>query len=177
MSSTSHSRLNGPRFIKLCVANWLLYLYVFSMPALLDAGFMQSGAGHAPTGWAVCAFALGMVLPGPLGAWLMEQRSRKGVFLRSMLLLGLLPTLRKNPLHHAKLLFACGCVLTAVVCFTRIWMGAHFLTDVTMGWLIALGVTALSVYLFYFDKKFFNTLWKLVSETPNPFNAKKSAGK
>ena len=92
MPSTSHSRLNGPRFIKLCVANWLLYLYVFSMPALLDAGFMQSGAGHAPTGWAVCAFALGMVLPGPLGAWLMEQRSRKGVFLRSMLLLGLLPT-------------------------------------------------------------------------------------
>lgn len=92
MPSTSYSRLTSPRFIKLCVANWLLHLYVFSMPALLDAGYRQSGAGHAPTGWAVLAFALGMVLPGPLGAWLMEQRSRKGVFLRAMLLLGLLPT-------------------------------------------------------------------------------------
>lgn len=59
------------------------------------------------------------------------------------------------------------------VAVSRIWMGAHFLTDVTMAWLIALGMCALCVHLFYFDKRFFAKLWRVLSTSANPFLPKK----
>lgn len=93
------------------------------------------------------------------------------------MLLALLPTLKKGKYteKRIRLLFLIGCAWCAVTAFTRLWMGAHFLTDVTMAWLITLGMCALSVYLFYFNKRFFTVLWRLVSESPNPFSTKKSA--
>ncbi len=39
-------------------------------------------------GWGVLAFAIGMFLPGPIGAHLMERRSRKSVFLKALLVIG-----------------------------------------------------------------------------------------
>ena len=57
-----------------------------------------------------------------------------------------------------------GCLWTAIVAFSRLRMGAHFLTDVTMAWLVTLGLTVLGVYLFYFNKKFFQFVWNLISE-------------
>ena len=55
-------------------------------------------------------------------------------------------------------------------------MGAHFLTDVTMAWLIALGMCVLGVYLFYFNKRVFDTLWQLITQLPNPFTRKQHIG-
>lgn len=91
------------------------------------------------------------------------------------MLLSLLPTLRKgkHPEKRIRLLFVFGSLWCAVTAFTRLCMGAHFLTDVTMAWLIALGMCTLSVYLFFFNKKFFSVLWRVVSEAPNPFSSKK----
>lgn len=89
------------------------------------------------------------------------------------MLLSLLPTLKKGAEKRIRLLFAVGCGWCAVTAFTRLHMGAHFLTDVTMAWLIALGMCVLSVYLFYFNKKFFAGLWTFISESPNPFAMKK----
>ncbi len=89
------------------------------------------------------------------------------------MLLALLPTLKKGAEKRIRLLFAVGCGWCAVTAFTRLHMGAHFLTDVTMAWLIALGMCVLSVYLFYFNKKFFAGLWTFISESPNPFAMKK----
>ena len=89
------------------------------------------------------------------------------------MLLALLPTLKKGAEKRIRLLYAIGCGWCAVTAFTRLHMGAHFLTDVTMAWLIALGMCVLSVYLFYFNKKFFARLWTFVSESPNPFAMKK----
>ncbi len=66
------------------------------------------------------------------------------------MLIGLLPTLRKGKEKRTRLLFILGCLWAAAVAVSRIWMGAHFLTDVTMAWLIALGMCALCVHLFYF---------------------------
>lgn len=89
------------------------------------------------------------------------------------MLLALLPTLKKGAEKRIRLLYVIGCGWCAVTAFTRLHMGAHFLTDVTMAWLIALGMCVLSVYLFYFNKKFFARLWTFVSESPNPFAMKK----
>lgn len=89
------------------------------------------------------------------------------------MLLALLPTLKKGAEKRIRLLYLIGCVWCAVTAFTRLNMGAHFLTDVSMAWLITLGMCVLSVYLFYFNKKFFTKLWTLISETPNPFTSKK----
>ena len=87
-------------------------------------------------------------------------------------LLALLPTLSREKRKKTGALLAGGCLWALVVAFTRIWMGAHFLTDVTMAWLITLGMTALSVYLCYFNKKFFDAFWQFVTQLPNPFGRK-----
>ena len=67
------------------------------------------------------------------------------------MLLALLPTLKKGAEKRIPLLYLLGCGWCAVTAFTRLRMGAHFLTDVTMAWLITLGMCVLSVYLFYFN--------------------------
>ena len=90
-----------------------------------------------------------------------------------VMLIGLLPTLRKGKEKRTRLLFILGCLWAAAVAVSRIWMGAHFLTDVTMAWLIALGMCALCVHLFYFDKRFFAKLWRVLSTSANPFLPKK----
>lgn len=89
------------------------------------------------------------------------------------MLLALLPTLKKGAEKRIPLLYLLGCGWCAVTAFTRLRMGAHFLTDVTMAWLITLGMCVLGVYLFYFNKKFFTRLWAFISESPNPFTMKK----
>lgn len=91
------------------------------------------------------------------------------------MLLALLPTLSRARRKKTGTLFAVGCAWTLVVAFTRIWMGAHFLTDVTMAWLITLAVSALSVYLFYFNKRFFDTVWQFITQLPNPFTHQRHA--
>ena len=82
----------------------------------------------------------------------------------SALLVALLPTVPKLFKGKEKRLGLLGCLWTAIVAFSRLRMGAHFLTDVTMAWLVTLGLTALGVYLFYFNKKFFQFVWNLISE-------------
>ena len=49
------------------------------------------------------------------------------------MLIGLLPTLRKGKEKRTRLLFILGCLWAAAVAVSRIWMGAHFLTDVING--------------------------------------------
>ena len=80
------------------------------------------------------------------------------------MLVALLPTVSKLFKGKEKRLGLLGCLWTAVVAFSRLRMGAHFLTDVTMAWLVTLGLTVLGVYLFYFNKKFFQFVWNLISE-------------
>ena len=80
------------------------------------------------------------------------------------MLVALLPTVSKLFKGKEKRLGLLGCLWTAIVAFSRLRMGAHFLTDVTMAWLVTLGLTALGVYLFYFNKKFFQFVWNLISE-------------
>ena len=80
------------------------------------------------------------------------------------MLVALLPTVSKLFKGKEKRLGLVGCLWTAIVAFSRLRMGAHFLTDVTMAWLVTLGLTVLGVYLFYFNKKFFQFVWNLISE-------------
>lgn len=92
MSVQPSSRLIGSRFINMCLANWFLHLYVFALIPLLWEQVRQFHADPMVVAWAVVAFAIGMILPGPFGAYLMERRSRKQVFLKAMIVIGLLPT-------------------------------------------------------------------------------------
>ena len=80
------------------------------------------------------------------------------------MLVALLPTVAKRFRGKEKKLSLFGALWTAIVAFSRICMGAHFLTDVAMAWLVTLGLTVLGVYLFYFNKKFFQFVWDLISE-------------
>ena len=76
----------------------------------------------------------------------------------------LLPTLKKQWHDKERICLAVGAGWTLLVAVSRIWMGAHYLTDVVMACLIALGVSVLGIYLFYFNQKLFRKIWTLVAE-------------
>ena len=76
----------------------------------------------------------------------------------------LLPTVCKRLRGKERLCLIVGAVWTAVVAFSRLMMGAHFLTDVTAATAITLGIAWLGIWLCYFNGKFFRLVWGLVSE-------------
>lgn len=93
MAIQVHNGLTGSRFVNMCVANWFLHIYVFATIPLVAAQVAQLQESAHWVGWSVMLFAVGMVLPGPFGAHLMERRSRKEIFLKALLVLGPLATL------------------------------------------------------------------------------------
>ncbi len=74
----------------------------------------------------------------------------------------LFPTLSKRLRGRERMCLGIGLFWTGVVAFTRINMGAHFLSDVSFSALLTLCLTALGVYLFYFNKRVFNWVWDLL---------------
>ena len=80
----------------------------------------------------------------------------------AMLLL-LLPTVYPRGYKHSHWFFIGGCAWTLAVAIARISMGAHFLTDVTMSCIIMGAVGVVGVWLFYFNPKFFNLIWRLIT--------------
>lgn len=90
MNVSEHSRLSGSRFLCLSLSNWFLNVYVCALIPLIgacDRGFPPFRGGVA---CAVLAFAVGMFLPGPFCARLLECRSRKSVCLRALFCMGAL---------------------------------------------------------------------------------------
>ena len=76
----------------------------------------------------------------------------------------LLPALKKQWHDKERVCLIVGAVWTLLVAVSRIWMGAHYLTDVTMACLIVIGVSVLGIYLFYFNQKLFRKIWALLAE-------------
>lgn len=95
-----HNKIGGSRFINMCVANWFLHIYVYALIPLVASKVQQAGGNEVLIGWGVMAFAIGMFLPGPFGAHLMERRSRKEVFLKAVIGLGLVATAGYQLFHH-----------------------------------------------------------------------------
>lgn len=93
MAIQVHNGLTGSRFVNMCVANWFLHIYVFAIIPLIATHVARLQESVQWVGWSVLLFAVGMVLPGPFGAHLMERRSRKEIFLKALLVLGPLATL------------------------------------------------------------------------------------
>ena len=93
MATPVHNGLTGSRFVNMCVANWFLHIYVFAIIPLIATQVAQLHASVHLVGWSVLLFAVGMVLPGPFGAHMMERRSRKEIFLKALLVLGPVATL------------------------------------------------------------------------------------
>ena len=88
MTSRIHNNLTGSKFINMCVANWLLHIFVYASIPITASHIHNIGGTDAEIGWSVLVFAFGMFLPGPFGAHIMERRSRKSIYLRSLLIIG-----------------------------------------------------------------------------------------
>ncbi len=88
MATSVHNKLSGSRFINLCVSNLFLHVFVSSLIPLIASFVAQKQASVEWLGWGALSFAVGMIMPGPIGAHLMERRSRKGVFLKALLVIG-----------------------------------------------------------------------------------------
>lgn len=82
--------MRSSRFVSICLANWLVHTYVFLLIPLINRRAAACGADGCLVAWAVLTFAVGMFLPGPFGAHLMEKCSRKSVGLWSVFVMGLL---------------------------------------------------------------------------------------
>ena len=80
------------------------------------------------------------------------------------MLLILLPTLGKQTRGRERAFLLLGAGWTLLVCFTRIMMGAHFLTDVTFACIVELLFSILGIKLFYFTGSFFRWFWNLIAE-------------
>lgn len=80
----------------------------------------------------------------------------------AMLML-LLPTLYRRLHDKEKLFMAIGAGWTLLVAFSRLRMGAHFLSDVAVSSLLTIGLGTLGVWLFYFNKPFFGRIWAIAS--------------
>ena len=79
------------------------------------------------------------------------------------MLMILVPTICRRLHDKEKLFMAIGAAWTAVVAFTRLRMGAHFLSDVCVSSLLTIGLGALAVWLFYFNRPFFGRIWLFFS--------------
>ena len=79
------------------------------------------------------------------------------------MLMILIPTICRRLHDKEKLFMAIGAAWTAVVAFTRLRMGAHFLSDVCVSSLLTIGLGALAVWLFYFNRPFFGRIWLFFS--------------
>ena len=89
------------------------------------------------------------------------------------MLLILLPTLYRR-LHDKEPLFmAIGAGWTLLVAFSRLRMGAHFLSDVSVSVLLTIGLGTVGVWLFYFNRPFFGKLWAFFSGEVPAKQAKK----
>lgn len=106
MSTQVHNGLTGSRFVNMCVANWFLHIYVYAIIPLLTCKAVSLGESEVWVGLSVLAFAIGMVLPGPFGAHLMERRSRKAIYLKALIVLGPIATIGYIFANDVRLLLA-----------------------------------------------------------------------
>ena len=90
------------------------------------------------------------------------------------MLMILIPTLYRRLHDKEKLFMAIGAGWTLLVAFTRLNMGAHFLSDVAVSSLLAIGLGAVGVWLFYFNRPFFNKIWAFASGEALPKQEKKA---
>lgn len=78
--STVHANLRSSRFVNLCLANFLVHLYLFAHLWLVHRWVKQEG-GWYDFAWIIVAFALGVFVPGPFVAHILERYKRKYLYL------------------------------------------------------------------------------------------------
>lgn len=80
MSLQVHNQLSSSRFINMCVANWFLHIYIFSTIPLITDQLSKLSAPIGYAGLAMLTFAVGMFIPGPFGAHIMEKEVKERNF-------------------------------------------------------------------------------------------------
>lgn len=93
MVTQQHSRLQGSRFLCLCCSNWFLNVFIWALVPLMAARTGTVPLYGRGVSFSVLLFAVMMFVPGPCCAWLLEWRSRKTVYLKSLLVMAVLALL------------------------------------------------------------------------------------
>lgn len=98
MGGSLQSGLRSASLFKMCAANFMLSASCYMLVSLLCGRETATGGRAMLCGMAQAAFFVGMLLPGPFCARLVETCSRKWLFLHAALLLALTAIV---PLHAA----------------------------------------------------------------------------
>lgn len=96
MGGSLQTGLRSASLVRMCAANFTLSASCYLFVSLLCGRETATGGRAMLCGMAQAAFFVGMLLPGPFCARLMENCSRKRIFLRAALLLALTAAV---PLH------------------------------------------------------------------------------
>lgn len=83
----STRNLHNSAYLKMCMANFLVCTYLFALFTLFFHAHI--GAPLQSAAMMLC-FTAGMYVPGPFNSWAVERYSRKGLYLRSLLVILLL---------------------------------------------------------------------------------------
>lgn len=80
-----HNQLGSSRFINMCTANLLVHVYLFAQFPLFYSRFSDEEQAAPIVALSLICFSIGMILPGPFGAYLLERYKRKQLFLNSLI--------------------------------------------------------------------------------------------
>lgn len=129
MTSSVHSEIKSWRFAKLCAANWLLHIFVFAQLPLLSTMCDDRPYTLPTPGLLVLAFVAGMLAAGPFGAHVVERHSRKGVYVRSVLALSLMPAAGMSWFNAMPALMVVWALQGVCYGLSQIAMGATLIND------------------------------------------------
>ena len=107
MRTSATNPLRSLNFQRLCWANLLFWTFAFGLIPYL---YLHFGGDFLITTGCILAFTVGLIVPGPFNAYIVERFSRKAVFLWSSILQGVcaLAFLEANlPLVYIYVLSAC----------------------------------------------------------------------
>ena len=107
MRTSATNPLRSLNFQRLCWANLLFWTFAFGLIPYL---YLHFGGDFLITTGCILAFTVGLIVPGPFNAYIVERFSRKAVFLWSSILQGVcaLALLEANlPLIYIYVLSAC----------------------------------------------------------------------
>lgn len=127
-----HSSLRSLNFWRVIFINLIVSVFVYMlMPLWPSIIVSQDGLSFEQSGWVMLIFCIGLLLPGPIGSYVLDRFRRKKVCFWSVVILAAVSMLAQQPLTPIATVI---CRLTQGAAFSlfHISLGSTILIDITI---------------------------------------------